>query len=348
MRMKVAVIGSGSWGCALSAVLAENGNDVCLWSYLKEKSEMLRDNRENKKKLPGLILPEGISYTSDLQTAVSGREIIVVVTPSGAVGETAEKMKPYVERDTIVVCASKGFDPKTQKTMTQTVEEHIPFVRTAVLSGPSHAEEVAERKPTTLVAASGDSTVAEILQDLFMTEYLRIYTSYDVLGVELGGALKNIFALCAGISDGLGLGDNAKAALMTRGMTELARLGTAMGASLSTFSGLSGMGDLIVTCTGIHSRNRRAGVLIGQGKPLKDALKEVDMVVEGVYAAKEAVKLAGRFGVEMPITEQVYRVLFKGVSPNEAVRALMSRDKKHESDNGFVSKQTGYGVIKHV
>ena len=336
--MKIAVIGSGSWGCAISAVLAEKGNDVCLWSYFQEESEALKTDRENKKNLPGLILPENITFTSDLETAVRGCSVMIMVTPSAAVGNTAEKMRPHVENGAVIVCASKGFDSKTQKTLTQTIEEHIPTARVAALSGPSHAEEVAKRRPTTLVAASSDLTVAQMLQDLFMTDYLRIYTSSDVLGVELGGALKNIIALCAGISDGLGLGDNAKAALMTRGMTEIARLGTAMGASLSTFSGLSGMGDLIVTCTSMHSRNRRAGILIGQGKSVKEAMDEVNMVVEGVYAAKEAYKLAKRLHIEMPITEQAYRVLFEGASPKETVGELMTRDKKHESDNGFVSE----------
>lgn len=336
--MKIAVIGSGSWGCAISAVLANKGNDVCLWSYFQEESDALKTNRENKKNLPGLILPDNITFTSDLEAAVRGRSVIVMVTPSAVVGETARKMRPYVESGAAIVCASKGFDSETQKTLTQTIEDHIPNALVAALSGPSHAEEVAKQKPTTLVAASRNLTAAKMLQDLFMTDYLRVYTSSDVLGVELGGALKNVIALCAGISDGLGLGDNAKAALMTRGMTEIARLGTALGASLSTFSGLSGMGDLIVTCTSMHSRNRRAGILIGQGKSAKEAMEEVNMVVEGVYAAKEAHKLSKRLGIEMPITEQAYRVLFEGASPKEAVEELMTRDKKHESDNGFVSK----------
>ncbi len=336
--MNIAVIGSGSWGCALASVLAEKGNSVRLWSYFAQESESLKKHRENKQNLPGLILPENVTYTSDLKTAVSGCPVIVMVTPSSVIGATAEAMAPYVLDGAVVVCASKGFDSKTQKTLTETIQDAVPNAKVAALSGPSHAEEVAKKMPTMLVAAAGDLKVAKQLQDLFMTDNLRIYTSTDVLGVELGGALKNIVALCAGISDGLGFGDNTKAALMTRGMKEITRLGVAMGASLSTFSGLSGMGDLIVTCTSMHSRNRRAGILIGQGKSKDEAMEEVNMVVEGVYATKEAYTLSKRLGVEMPLTEQAYRVLFEGASPREAVARLMTREKKHESDDGFVFK----------
>lgn len=338
--MKIAVIGSGSWGCAIASVLAEKGNDVALWSYFAQESENLKKHRENKQNLPGLILPENVTYTSDLKTAVTDCPVIVMVTPSSVIGTTAEAMAPFVQDGAVVVCASKGFDSKTQKTLTETIKDAVPKVTVAALSGPSHAEEVAKKMPTMLVAACEDLSVAKMLQDLFMTDNLRIYTSTDVLGVELGGALKNIVALCAGISDGLGFGDNTKAALMTRGMTEITRLGIAMGASLSTFSGLSGIGDLIVTCTSMHSRNRRAGILIGQGKSKDEAMNEVNMVVEGVYATKEAYKLSKRLGVEMPLTEQAYRVLFEGASPRESVEQLMTREKKHESDNGFVSNRT--------
>lgn len=336
--MEIAVIGSGSWGCAIASVLADKGNEVCLWSYTEEESNTLKKDRENKKNLPGLILPESITYTSDLKTAVIGKKVIVLVTPSTVISDTAEKIKDFILPDTIIVCASKGFDSKSQKTLTETIGDYIPQAKLAVISGPSHAEEVAKKLPTTLVAACRDISVAEIVQDLFMTEYLRVYTNTDVLGVELGGALKNIIALCAGICDGLGLGDNAKAAIMTRGMTEIARLGIAMGASLSTFSGLSGMGDLIVTCTSMHSRNRRAGILIGQGKSAEEAMKEVNMVVEGVYAAKEAYKLSKRLGVDMPITRQAYEIIFENAPLDNVVENLMTRDKKHESDSGFVSK----------
>lgn len=335
--MNTTVLGSGSWGCALAAVLSENGHRVCLWSYFEEESAALRADRKNIKNLPGMVLPDKIECTSDLQTATEGKDIIVIVTPSVAVSETAQKIQPFVKEGAVVVCASKGFDPKTQKTLTETLKDNIPQAKVAALSGPSHAEEVARKMPTTLVAASTDLSIAQMLQDLFMTDYLRIYTNTDVLGVELGGALKNIIAFCAGISDGLGLGDNAKAALMTRGMAEIARLGTAMGASVATFSGLSGIGDLIVTCTSMHSRNRRAGILIGQGKSVEETVKEVSMVVEGIYATKEAYKLAQKMNVDMPITKQAYHVLFEGMSPKEAVHGLMSREKKNELDNGFVS-----------
>ena len=336
--MKIAVIGSGSWGCALCGVLANKGNDVCLWSFFEDESKALSETHENQKNLPGLILPDSVSYTSDLKTAVSGREVIVMVTPSSVIGSTAEAMAPFVTQGAIICCASKGFDPKTQKTLTETIQDAIPSAKVAALSGPSHAEEVAKGLPTTLVAACEDKDAAKLLQDLFMTDALRIYTGSDVLGVELGGALKNIIALCAGVSDGLGLGDNAKAALMTRGMSEIARLGTAMGAKLSTFSGLSGMGDLIVTCTSMHSRNRRAGILIGQGKTKDEAVQEVGMVVEGIFATREAYKLSQTYGVNMPIVEQAYRILFEGASPKSAVENLMTREKRHESDNGFVSE----------
>ena len=336
--MKIAVIGSGSWGCALCAVLAEKGHDVCLWSYFEEESKELAKYKENRNNLPGLILPDNVTYTSSLQTAAEGAKVLVVVTPSSTVGSTAKELSPYVEEGAVVVCASKGFDPETKQTLTKTLATYIPQAQVAALSGPSHAEEVAKKLPTTLVVACEETETAYFLQDLFMTDFLRVYTSDDVVGVELGGALKNIIALCAGVSDGLGLGDNTKAALMTRGMTEIARLGTAMGAKLSTFSGLSGMGDLIVTCTSMHSRNRRAGILIGQGKTAEEAQKEVGMIVEGVYATKEAYAIAKDLGVEMPITQQAYSILFEGTPAKEAVEALMTRRKRQETDNGFVSR----------
>ncbi len=332
--LNISVIGSGTWGCALCAIAAEKGNDVTLWSYFKEESEDLKNSGGKVKNLPGFVLPENITYTSDLEVASKDKDLIVMVTPSQAIGKTAQAMSKFVKEGTIIVCASKGFDGETQKTLTETIEDKIPRAKVAALSGPSHAEEVAKHMPTTLVAASKDRQVAEIIQELFMTEYLRIYTNDDVLGVEIGGALKNIIALCAGISDGLGLGDNAKAALMTRGMAEIARLGIKMGAKLSTFSGLSGMGDLIVTCTSMHSRNRRAGILIGQGKTVEEATKEVNMVVEGIYATKEAYKLSEKYDVEMPVVHEVYRVLFEGKSAKNVAYALMTRGKRHELDHG--------------
>ena len=330
--MNISVIGSGTWGCALASILKDKGNDVALWSYFKEESETLQ-NTKTIKNLPGFFMPDGILYTSDIKEATQNKDIIVMVTPSAAISDTAEKMAPFVKSGAVIVCASKGFDSKTQKTLTETIKEKIPEAHIAALSGPSHAEEVAKKMPTTLVAASSSKDVREMLQDLFMTDYLRIYTNEDILGVEIGGALKNIIALCAGVSDGLGLGDNAKAALMTRGISEITRLGIAMGAKMTTFAGLSGIGDLIVTCTSMHSRNRRAGILIGQGKTKDEAMAEVNMVVEGVYATKEAYKLAKKYNVEMPITQEVYSVLFEGKKAKDAVFDLMTRDQKNEIDD---------------
>ena len=329
--MNISVIGSGTWGCALAAILKDKGNDVTLWSYFAEESEELKTTKRAKN-LPDFVMPEGILYTSDIKEATETKDVIVVVTPSSTVGTTAEAMCPYVKEGATIICASKGFDSKTQKTLTETIKEKIPQANIAALSGPSHAEEVAKKVPTTLVAASECAKTREMVQELFMTEYLRIYTNEDILGVEIGGALKNIIALCAGVSDGLGLGDNTKAALMTRGISEISRLGTAMGAKSVTFAGLSGIGDLIVTCTSMHSRNRRAGILIGQGKTKDEAIKEVDMVVEGIYATKEAYKLSKKYNVEMPITQEVYSVLFEGKTAHDALYSLMTRDKKDEID----------------
>lgn len=330
--MNISVIGSGTWGCALASILKDKGNDVVLWSYFKEESETLK-NTKTIRNLPGFLMPDGIVYTSDIKEAVTDKNLIVMVTPSAAISKTAQAMAPFVKEGAVIVCASKGFDTQTQKTLTETIKEKIPQAYVAALSGPSHAEEVAKKMPTTLVAASESAGVREMLQNLFMTDYLRIYTNEDVLGVEIGGALKNIIALCAGVSDGLGLGDNAKAALMTRGISEITRLGIAMGAKATTFAGLTGVGDLIVTCTSMHSRNRRAGILIGQGKTKDEAMEEVNMVVEGVYATKEAYKLAKKYDVEMPITQEVYSVLFEGKKAKDAVFDLMTRERKNEMDD---------------
>lgn len=330
--MNISVIGSGTWGCALCSILANKGYGVTLWSYFKEESEALAKTRKAPN-LPDFVMPENVNYTSDIEKATKDMDVIVMVTPSAAIGKTAEAMSQFVKKGAVIVCASKGFDTQTQKTLTETIKEKIPQCTVAALSGPSHAEEVAKMLPTTLVAACKSEKVSEMIQELFMTDYLRIYTNDDIQGVEIGGALKNVIALCAGISDGLGFGDNAKAALMTRGISEIARLGSAMGAKTTTFAGLSGIGDLIVTCTSMHSRNRRAGILIGQGKTTDEAMKEVNMVVEGVYAAKEAYKLAKKYDVEMPIIEEVYGVLFEGKSARETVKNLMSRSRKNEIDD---------------
>lgn len=332
--MNISVIGSGTWGCALCAILANKGNDVTLWSYFPEESEQLKTTRRAPN-LPDFVMPENVTYTSNIETAVKDKDVIVMVTPSSAIGKTAENMSTFVKNGAVIVCASKGFDTVTQKTLTETIKDKIPHAKVSALSGPSHAEEVAKNLPTSLVAACGDLKVSEMIQELFMTDTLRIYTNEDILGVEIGGALKNVIALCAGVCDGLGLGDNTKAALMTRGMAEIARLGIAMGARIETFSGLSGMGDLIVTCTSMHSRNRRAGILIGQGKSADQAMKEVNMVVEGVFATKEAYKLAQKYKVEMPIVEEAHKVLFEGKSARDAVMSLMTREKRHELEHGF-------------
>lgn len=333
---QIAVIGSGGWGTAIASLLAGNGHAVTLWSYVKEESEALARDGENKRFLPGVRLPSGIRFTDSLQDAARDAEVIFMVTPSQASAATAAALCPYVKDHTVIVNASKGLDQETQKCLSQVIAEAIPQARLAVMSGPSHAEEVGRHLPTTNVIASGDIQISQNLQDILMCDTFRVYTSLDMLGVELGGALKNVIALCAGIADGIGLGDNAKAALMTRGMAEISRLGVAMGADPATFSGLSGMGDLIVTCTSMHSRNRRAGILIGQGMSPEQAVEEVKMVVEGFYTTKSAYSLAQRMNVEMPIVEQAYSVLFKGKNPKKAVMSLMVREKKHETEREVI------------
>ncbi len=335
MKKTVAVIGSGGWGTAISTLLARCGFSVNLWSYLKEEAQALEKDRENKAFLPGIILDEAIHFTSIMEEAVKDAEFIVMVPPSKAVRQTAEALSPFVRKGQIIVNASKGLDQESYKRLSVTIKDAIPQAEVAVMSGPSHAEEVARDLPTTNVVAARTLEIAEYVQDAMMCDNFRIYTSLDMTGVELGGALKNVIALCAGIADGLELGDNIKAALMTRGMSEIARLGVACGADVATFSGLSGMGDLIVTCTSMHSRNRRAGILIGQGKSAQEAMDEVKMVVEGIYTTKAAYHLAERMNVEMPITQAAYQVLFGDKSPRWAVEALMGRDRKHENDQSI-------------
>ncbi len=328
---QIAVIGSGSWGCALAVLLAEKGYEVRLWSFFEEESAALERDRENKACLPGVKFPDNIVCSPDLAYCIKGSEAVISSVPSKGVRSTAQKMKAYLDVEKqIVVSVSKGLEADSLMRLSEVLKAEIPDLRIAALSGPSHAEEVAKNMPTTIVAAAEDIAVAEYVQDLFMTDSFRVYKNTDIAGVEYGGALKNIIALCAGISDGAGFGDNAKAALMTRGITEISRLGVALGAKAETFSGLSGIGDLIVTCTSMHSRNRRAGILIGQGMKVEDALAEVKMVVEGVPATLAAYHLARQQEIEMPIVEQAYRVLFEGESPVKAVSGLMLRDRKHE------------------
>ncbi len=333
---KIAVIGSGGWGTAIASLLARNGHQVTLWSYLPEESEALSQDKENKRFLPGVMLPDNICFTASLEKAAEGAEIIFMVTPSQAIQSTAKALSPFVKAGTVIVNASKGLEQESQKRLSQVIAEAIPQAKLAVMSGPSHAEEVGRQLPTTNVIACDDLTISQTLQNVLMNDTFRVYTSQDIVGVELGGALKNVIALCAGVTDGLGLGDNAKAALMTRGMAEISRLGVAMGAEPLTFLGLSGMGDLIVTCTSMHSRNRRAGILIGQGMSPEDAVKEVKMVVEGFYATKAAYLLAQKMHVEMPIVEQAYGVLFEGKDAKASVMSLMVRDKKHETEQEII------------
>ncbi|MDD6308670.1 MAG: NAD(P)H-dependent glycerol-3-phosphate dehydrogenase [Clostridia bacterium] len=328
--MKIAVIGSGGWGTAISSLLATKGHHVTLWSWKQAESDTIALHHENRALLPGVILPENITYTSNI-TVVSDADMTVIATPSGALVTTVQAMAPHLKPQSTIVNLTKGLCEETGERFSQVIERLCPGHPVIALTGPSHAEEVGKKIPTAVVAASTDAAAASFVQDAFMLPYFRVYTSHDIIGAELGGALKNIIALCAGIMDGLGLGDNTKAALMTRGLTEMTRLGVAMGAHASTFAGLSGIGDLIVTCTSMHSRNRRAGILIGQGKTVQEALDEVHMVVEGFYAAKSAYRLAKQYKVDMPIVYAAYQVLFEDACPKEAAEKLMTRDKKAES-----------------
>ena len=327
---KAGVIGSGSWGTALARVLSKNGHEVTLWSRREEESRMLREERENKSKLPGVKIPDDILCTTDLEQTVEGKDILVLATASPSIRSMAKKMAPYVADGQIIVDVSKGIEDSTLMILTDVIAQEIPQCRAAVLSGPSHAEEVGRDIPTTVVAGAKDRETAEYIQNLFMNKVFRVYTSPDMLGIELGGALKNVIALAAGAADGLGCGDNTKAALITRGIAEMSRLGVAMGGHIETFNGLTGIGDLIVTCASMHSRNRRAGILIGQGKTMQEAMDEVKMVVEGVNSAKAAKTLAEKYGIDMPIVQEVNQVLFEGKTAREALADLMLRDKKIE------------------
>lgn len=328
---KIGIIGAGSWGIALSVLLHNNGSEVSVWSILPDEIEMLRRELEHKDKLPGVKLPEDMEFTCDLKKAVAKKDLLVLAVPSPFVRSTAHSLQSVVTKGQIIVNVAKGIEEKTLMTLSQVIEEEVPNADVAVLSGPSHAEEVGRGIPTTIVVGAHSKETAEYVQNLFMNEVFRVYTSPDILGIELGAALKNVVALAAGIADGLGYGDNTKAALITRGITEIARLGMAMGGKFETFCGLSGIGDLIVTCASMHSRNRRAGILIGKGHTMEEAMEEVKMVVEGVYSAKAAMRLAEQYQIQIPIIEQVNAVLFEGKAASEAVKELMIRDKKIES-----------------
>lgn len=333
--MKVAVIGSGGWGTALAMLLLENGNDVTLWSYSEEESRVLRETGENPM-LKGVPLPKELKLTTDLD-CVAGCGVVVLATPSFAVRSTARQMASHLTAGTVVVSVSKGIEKETSTTLTEAIHEELgPNHPVVALSGPSHAEEVGRGVPTAVVSASKDQKAAELVQDLFMSPRFRVYASDDVTGVELAAALKNVIALCAGCCDGMGCGDNTKAALMTRGLTEIARLGVAMGGRKETFAGLAGVGDLIVTCTSMHSRNRRCGILIGQGVPVEEALKQIGAVVEGYYAAANAKTLADKLGVEMPIAAAAYEVLYHGKDPKVVLQELVTRAKKHEIEDSWV------------
>lgn len=327
----VSIIGAGSWGTALAVLLHKNGHKVTVWSIVEQEIEMLREKHEHKDKLPGVKLPDDMVFTTDLEAAINGKDVLVLAVPSPYTRSTSHMMKEYVAEGQIIVDVAKGIEENTLMTLSQIIEEEIPQATVAVLSGPSHAEEVGRGIPTTIVVGAHKKETAEYLQNLFMNEVFRVYISPDVLGIELGAALKNVVALAAGIADGLGYGDNTKAALITRGITEISRLGMAMGGRFETFSGLTGIGDLIVTCASMHSRNRRAGILIGKGYTMEEAMEEVKMVVEGVYSAKAAIALAHKYDVQLPIIEQVNEVLFSGKPADAAVKELMIRDKKLES-----------------
>ena len=325
------VLGAGSWGTAVARLLSKNGHEVTVWSIDKNEIEMLSREREHKTKLPGVKLPEEIVFTDDIKSTVTGKDMIVMAVPSAFTRSTAAKMCPMIKEGQLIVDVAKGIEESTLKTLSAQIEEEIPQAEVAVLSGPSHAEEVGRELPTTVVAGAKKKETAEYVQSIFMNEVFRVYTSPDVLGIELGGALKNVVALAAGMADGLGYGDNTKAALITRGIAEISRLGVKMGGKIETFSGLTGIGDLIVTCASVHSRNRKAGYLIGQGKTMQEAMDEVKMVVEGVYSAKAAKALAEKYDVSMPIVEEVNAILFEGKTAKEAVNGLMLRDSRTEN-----------------
>lgn len=328
--MKIGILGAGGWGSALANLLAGNGHEVTVWSIDQKEVAMLKEFHEQRDRLPGVILDSSIEYTTEAKAAVLGQDMIVCAVPSPFVRSTAKSIASFVTKGQLIVNVSKGIEESTLKAIVEIIEEEIPEARVAVLSGPSHAEEVGRRIPTTVVAGGRDMETARFIQDAFMNDYFRVYTSTDITGIELGGSVKNVIALAAGISDGLGLGDNTKAALITRGMAEIMRLGIAMGSDVKTLAGLSGMGDLIVTCTSKHSRNRNAGYLIGQGKTYEEAMAEVKMVVEGVYSAKATLALAREHGVDMPIVEVVNDVLFHGLSAKDALTELLNRDRKSE------------------
>lgn len=332
---KISIIGSGGWGTANAILLANSGHDVLLWSYLKEESDNLEKYRENKPFLPGVQIPPNVKFTSDISQCAKA-ELIVVASPSHAVRAVAKSLSSHVENGQLILNISKGFDENGHQRLSEVISAEIPGAVVASMSGPSHAEEVALGMPTTNVVACNDIKTAEYIQDLYMTPRFRVYTSDDIIGLEIGGALKNIIALAAGICDGVGFGDNTKAALMTRGLVEITRLGVRLGAKAETFSGLTGVGDLIVTCTSMHSRNRRAGILIGKGMTADEAEKEIKMTVEGIRACYSAYELSKKHDVEMPIVSAIYKVLKGDITAMEATELLMGRTRKNETEKQWL------------
>jgi glycerol-3-phosphate dehydrogenase (NAD(P)+) len=326
----IGILGAGTWGTALGIVLSDNGHAVTMWSKIEKEAKELDASRDNIRNLPGAVLPKEVKITLDIREACQDKDIIVMAVASPFIRATSKEASPYIKEGQIIVNVSKGLENGTLLTLAEVIAEELPQAKVAVMSGPSHAEEVSRRIPTTIVVGSSCKETAHFIQDVFMNEVFRVYTSPDMIGIELGAALKNVIALAAGIIDGLGLGDNTKAALMTRGMAEISRLGMEMGGCMETFSGLSGMGDLFVTCTSKHSRNRNAGFLIGQGYSLEEVSKKVNQVIEGVNTAKAALTLARRYNVEMPIVEQINMVLFEGKSAKDAASDLLVRDKRKE------------------
>lgn len=331
--MNIGIIGAGSWGTAIAILLAGNNHNVKLWSAVKDEIDILKNHREHIHRLPGVKLPDNIVIEEDLQVAVSDCEIIVLAVASPYVRVTAKNMSPYIKKGQIIVNVAKGIEDNSLLMLSEVIKQEIPQGNICVLSGPSHAEEVSKNIPTTVVVGAEDKETAEYIQDAFCTSSFRVYTSPDIIGIELGGAIKNVIALAAGIVDGLSLGDNTKAALITRGIAEISRLGKAMGAHLETFAGLSGIGDLIVTCTSNHSRNHNAGYLIGTGKSMEETLKEIAQVVEGVNTAKAALALAKKYNVSMPLVEEVNLCLFEGKKAKDALADLITREKSSEFYN---------------
>lgn len=329
---KIAVLGGGSWGTAIAKMLAEKGHDTNLWLRNEKEAQKIAEERQNEKYLPGVLLPPSIKITSDLERGISKRDLVISALPTQSVRGFILENQSLLKSVSLFCNVAKGLEAESQHRISEIFKEVLPHSKFVALSGPSHAEEVSKCMPTTVVSASKEPRLAEYVQDVFMCPYFRVYANLDLIGVELGGALKNVIALGAGIADGLGYGDNAKAAIINRGIVEIARLGEKMGGKPATFAGLSGIGDLIVTCASMHSRNRRAGILIGQGKTMEEAKKEIGMVVEGIHTSVAANALSEKWQVEMPICQNIYRVLFQSLPVEEATFKLMMRDKKYESE----------------